>query len=57
MQYTVNGCQNVSIILYTKAFHHYKHISVFFNAIWASMGTLNCMKIASLLQNKHDSVQ
>ena len=40
-----------------KTFHHHKHTSVFFNAIGASIGALNCMKIATLLQNKHNSVQ
>ena len=48
---------NVSIILQTKTFHHHKHISVFFKAIWTSLGALNCMKIATALLNKHDSVQ
>ena len=51
-----DGCFNNIV---DKTFHHHKHISVLFKAIWASTGTLNCMKIATVtsLQNKQDSVQ
>ena len=49
-----DGCFNNIV---HKPMHHHKHISVFFYAIWASIGALNCMESATLLQNKHDSVQ
>ena len=49
-----DGCFNN---IEDKTFHHHKHISVLFWAIWASIGAPICMKIATLLQNKHDSVQ
>ena len=48
------GCFNNSV---DRNIYHHKHICVFFYAIWASIVALNCMKTATLLQNKHDSVQ
>ena len=34
-----------------KKFNQHKHISVLFLATWASIRSLNCMEIATLLQN------
>ena len=48
---------DVSMILNTKHFIAINVFLCYFKAIWAFIGALHCMKIATLLQNKHDCVQ
>ena len=45
-----DGCFNN--IVEKKPFHHHRHIYVLFLAIWASIGSLSCMKIATLGLNE-----